>query len=97
MREQVTPSDDRYGSNESVVAAVEELAKRCREARARLGISQEEVAARAGVTVATYGCIERGRSISGALVNPTMDTLVRVLEVVGLEAPLRARDTGESL
>lgn len=83
-----------FGSSASAVAdAVEELAVRCREARARLGVSQEEVAVRAGVTVSTYGCIERGRSIMGNPVNPTMDTLVRVFVVLGIEASLHTRDS----
>lgn len=93
LEEQLSVDDQQYGSVASVIEAVEELARACHEARLRMGISQEEVASRAGVTIATYGCIERGRSTSGTPANPTMDTLVRVMEVLGLEAPLSARDT----
>ena len=52
-----------------------------RNARLRKGLSQERVAHDAGITVYTYGGIERGRSPRGGDVNPTFDTMLRILLV----------------
>lgn len=65
-------------------AAVERLGRRLLEARIALQLSQEEVAARAGITVATYGSLERGWTPRGAIANPTLDTLLRVMTVLPL-------------
>lgn len=46
------------------------------------GFSQEEVALRAKLSVATYSTLERGFSSSGTLANPTLETLVRVMEIL---------------
>lgn len=59
-----------------------------RSARARLGISQEEVAELAGITVHTYGAMERGVAPSGSPVNPTLDTYLRVAWVLQIDAEL---------
>jgi transcriptional regulator with XRE-family HTH domain len=51
----------------------------CRDVRARLGLSLEEVAAAAGITSSYLARVERGR------VNPTFDTVDRVAEALGLQ------------
>lgn len=58
------------------------LGERLRQIRERKGLSQEQVALDAGITVNTYGCIERGRMPRGAAINPTLDTLFRILEAL---------------
>lgn len=56
------------------------LAYALREMRERAGLSQEELAHRAGITVTALGRTERGR------VNPTWTTLRSILD--GLKASL---------
>lgn len=58
-----------------------------RKARRRLGLSQEQVAERAGITSVTYGYLERGVDKNGLPPNPTLDTLVRVASTLGLLRP----------
>lgn len=60
------------------------LGCRLRAARSAAALSQEEVAERAGITVKTYGELERGWSARGAA-NPRMDTLLRVYYALGIE------------
>jgi HTH-type transcriptional regulator/antitoxin HipB len=57
-----------------------------RDARARLGLDQEEVAFAANVSPRTVFAIEKGK--------PTvrLDMLVRVLTVVGLQLSAESRD-----
>ena len=57
----------------------------CREARRRAGLSQRELAARAGVSPSTIARIERGR------VEPTLDLLIRVVRACGLDLRMRLR------
>jgi transcriptional regulator with XRE-family HTH domain len=66
------------------IVVVEELGRRLRKARLRLQLSQEEVAARAGLGVQAYGSLERGWTPNGKPANPTLDTLIRVHTVLGL-------------
>lgn len=58
-----------------------------RQLRALQGLSQEEVALRAGVSVQSYGCLERGQSPSGGAANPTLYTLLRIFQALGIEPP----------
>lgn len=53
----------------------------------KLGISQQDLAEFAGVGIATIKDIERGKG------NPSLQTLQRLLEVLGLEITLRVRNT----
>ena len=55
--------------------------------RTRLGISQQDLAEFAGVGIATVKDIERGKG------NPSLQTLQKLLEVLGLEMTLRVRNT----
>lgn len=54
----------------------------CREARRRGGLSQRELAARAGVSPSTIARIEKAR------IEPTLDLLMRVVHACGLELRL---------
>ena len=56
-----------------------------REARARRGLSQAEVAARAGTSQATISAYETGRK------QPSLDTLGRLLATMGLELRIEER------
>ena len=58
----------------------------CREARSRAGISQRELAQRAGVSPSTVTRIERGR------MEPTFDLLTRLVEACGQELRIRIAD-----
>lgn len=55
----------------------------CREARARAGLSQRELAAKAGVSPSTIARIEKAR------LEPTLDLLMRVIRACGLDLRLR--------
>ena len=56
-----------------------------KERRAILGISQLDLAEMAGISLATVKDIERGAG------NPSMKTVTRILEVLGLEMQFRIR------
>jgi transcriptional regulator with XRE-family HTH domain len=58
----------------------------CREARRRAGVSQRELAKRAGVSPSTVTRIERGR------MEPTFDLLTRLVEACGQELRIRITD-----
>lgn len=51
----------------------------CREARERAGLSQRQLAERAGVSPSTIARIERGR------MEPTLDLLLRLIRACGME------------
>ncbi|SDL91564.1 helix-turn-helix transcriptional regulator [Microbacterium azadirachtae] len=57
-----------------------------RSARERAGLSQEDVAHRAGLTRYTYQKYEKGESRPGNPANPTLRTLLALAQV--LELPL---------
>ena len=59
-----------------------------RERRGILGISQLDLAEMAGISLATVKDIERGVG------NPSMRTVTRILEVLGMEMEFRIRHTG---
>jgi transcriptional regulator with XRE-family HTH domain len=64
--------------------------------RKRQGLSQEEVANAAGLSVATYGRIERSLGAEASM-NPRLDTIRRLFEAVHAEpADLRVLFCGES-
>jgi transcriptional regulator with XRE-family HTH domain len=58
-----------------------------KERRAVLGISQLDLAEMAGISLATVKDIERGVG------NPSMKTVARILEVLGMEMEFRIRRT----
>ena len=64
-----------------------DIAADIKKRRMRLGISQQDLAEFAGVGIATVKDIERGKG------NPSLQTLQKLLEVLGLEMTLRVRNT----
>ena len=64
-----------------------DIATDIKKRRMRLGISQQDLAEFAGVGIATIKDIERGKG------NPSLQTLQKLLEVLGLEITLRVRNT----
>ncbi|MFF2486852.1 helix-turn-helix domain-containing protein [Microbacterium sp. NPDC058062] len=78
-------------------------AERRHEAATRLGdalralrhsrnLSQEQVALDAGLSVDTYGYLERGQTPWGRDANPRIDTLLRIFTVLGVDAPRLLRE-----
>ncbi|CAN5178350.1 hypothetical protein BH09GEM1_BH09GEM1_40840 [soil metagenome] len=63
------------------------LAQLITSARKRLGLSQQQLASRVGVSVNTLGEIERGHRPRVAL-----DTIYRIMDVTGISAVFRAPD-----
>lgn len=63
------------------------IAADIKKRRMRLGISQQDLAEFAGVGIATVKDIERGKG------NPSLQTLQKLLEVLGLEITLQVRNT----
>ncbi|WP_367118314.1 helix-turn-helix transcriptional regulator [uncultured Microbacterium sp.] len=60
------------------------LAASMRAARERHCISQESAAQLAGVSLHTYAYIERARTPSGGIPNPTIDTILRIRRALRL-------------
>lgn len=58
-----------------------------KERRAKLGISQQDMADYSGVGISTVKDLERGVG------NPSLQTLQKILEVVGLEMKLQVKQT----
>ena len=58
-----------------------------KERRTRLNIMQADLAEMAGVSLSTVKDIERGKG------NPSLKTLEKILEVLGLEIVCRTRET----
>lgn len=58
-----------------------------KERRAKLGISQQDMADYSGVGISTVKDLERGVG------NPSLQTLQKILEVVGLEMKLHVKQT----
>ncbi len=55
------------------------IGENARRRRSELGLSQEDVAHRVGITVGYYSQVERGRR------NMTVDVLARIAEALGVE------------
>lgn len=66
--------------------ALEVLARDIRNARISQGLSQEQAAHRAGVSVYTYVSIERGYA-ANRVPNPTLYTILRIVWSLGLHDP----------
>lgn len=60
------------------------LATSLRRARESAGLSQEQVAYRAGLTRYTYQKYEKGESRPGSPANPTLRTLLALCQVLGV-------------
>lgn len=71
---------------EQWAAYVRRLATLLRQARHRAGLSQEEVAYRAGLTRYTYQKYEKGESKPATPANPSLRSLLALAQV--LEVPL---------
>jgi transcriptional regulator with XRE-family HTH domain len=61
------------------------LGEALRRLRVQQGLTQTEVAQAAGLSTHAYGSLERGRAPSGGNANPTIDTLLRICAVLGIE------------
>ncbi len=64
-----------------------DIGKTIKERRALLGISQQDLSDYAGVGISTVKDLERGVG------NPSIDTLRKILDVVGLEIILQVKQT----
>lgn len=60
------------------------LATNLRRSRDRAGLSQEDVAYRAGLTRYTYQKYEKGESRPGTAANPTLRTVLTLSQVLGV-------------
>ncbi|MDD9152590.1 helix-turn-helix transcriptional regulator [Plantibacter flavus] len=56
-----------------------------RRLRHEAGLSQEDVAYRAGITRYTYQKYEKGESRPGEPINPTLRSLLAIAQVLGVE------------
>jgi len=63
------------------------IGKAIKERRALLGISQQDLSDYSGVGISTVKDLERGVG------NPSIDTLKKILDVVGLEMILQVKQT----
>ena len=63
------------------------LAEVIKSRRKTLAISQQDLAEMAGVGLATIKDIERGKG------NPSMGTVSRIMEVLGMEISFKVRET----
>ncbi|WP_249521252.1 helix-turn-helix transcriptional regulator [Microbacterium sp. ER1] len=71
-------------SDEDWAAYVQRLATMLRRAREDAGLSQEQVAYRAGLTRYTYQKYEKGESRPGSPANPTLRTMLALSQVLGV-------------
>lgn len=67
---------------------VKSLGSTIKDRRSSLGITQQQVADLAGVSVNTLYQLERGQS------NPTVEVLLKVADVLGMELKLELRRKG---
>jgi len=74
-----------YLHKKSNIMHQEELIKILRERREALKVTQEQLAELSGVGLRTLKAIESGKG------NPTIDTLTKLAEVLGLELKLEIR------
>ena len=64
-----------------------DIAANIKKRRKRLGVSQQDLAEFAEIGIATVKDIERGKG------NPSLQTLQKILAVLGLEMVLQVRNT----
>lgn len=65
-----------------------DIAAIIKKRRARLGLSQQDLAEFAEVGIATVKDIERGKG------NPSLHTLQKIMTVLGLEMIIQTKETG---
>lgn len=63
--------------------AVEKLGQRIRQLRQQKGLSQKELAEKAGVF--DVGELERGRKVKGGAANPRVETLYKIAVALGVD------------
>lgn len=78
MARQQDSSDDEWA------VYARRLATSLRQARENAGLSQEQVAYRAGLTRYTYQKYEKGESRPGSPANPTLRTLLALSQVLNV-------------
>lgn len=61
-----------------VIARRQAIGDQIRAARLHANLTQEQVALRAGIRIATYGDVEQGHS------SPRLDTLIRIADAIGV-------------
>lgn len=71
-------------ASEEWAAYARRLATALRRAREDAGLSQEQVAYRAGLTRYTYQKYEKGESRPGSPANPTLRTVLAISQVLGV-------------
>lgn len=81
-------------ADEEWAAYAQRLATALRRAREEVGLSQEQVAYRAGLTRYTYQKYEKGESRPGSPANPTLRTMLALSQV--LEVQLEKLIPGEA-
>ncbi|MEN2738919.1 helix-turn-helix transcriptional regulator [Microbacterium sp. X-17] len=64
---------------------VRELGQELHRRRIAAGLSQEQLAAAAGITRVTYGQLEKGLSKADAIANPSLATLVALSNVLHVD------------
>lgn len=65
-----------------------ELIQRLKARREQLGVTQEQLAELAGVSLRTIKALDSGKG------NPTLSTLVKLADVLGMELKLEVRKLG---
>ncbi len=77
------PNDQRHLTKQDYARR---LAYKLRVLRAKRGLSQEQVAERAGIATFTYQKFEKGISSKGKPMNPRLDTLVDLASAFEIDA-----------
>ncbi|SJN36938.1 hypothetical protein FM104_09400 [Microbacterium esteraromaticum] len=62
----------------------QQIGVRLHATRIEAGISQEQLAARAGITRSTYAQLEKGLTRPDVAANPTLFTLIALCQVLGV-------------
>lgn len=78
-------------------AYAQRLATALRRAREGAGLSQEQVAYRAGLTRYTYQKYEKGESRPGTPANPTLRTILAISQVLEVSLPQLIPDQAPDL
>jgi DNA-binding XRE family transcriptional regulator len=73
------------GPDNAVESKIRVLARRIRRARAQQLLSQEHLAYEAGVSVYTYAAIEKASIPAQPVPNPTLRTVICIMDVLGLD------------
>lgn len=84
-------------ADEEWAVYAQRLATSLRRAREAAGLSQEQVAYRAGLTRYTYQKYEKGESRPGSPANPTLRTLLALSQVLGIAVEVIIPDEAPDL